>query len=144
MMATRLVRRPQNDPANAPKDALERLRRNTRTPLTPVSFAAAVNAYMLEQRRNNRSRLQRLRNAWELAVEQIPAISQTAAKADVRAVAKTGAMIVTVDNPALAHELGVVYRSILLAKLRELLHGRDSISELTVKARGKRRSKSKG
>lgn len=143
MMATRLVKRPRIDPATASKDPLERLRQNTRAPLAPVSFAAAVSAYMGEQRRNNRSRLQRLRNAWELAVEQIPAISESAGKADVRAVAKTGAMIVTVDNPALAHELGVVYRSILLAKLRELLHGRDSISELTVKSRGRRRSKSR-
>lgn len=137
-MATRLVKRTRTDPQHASKDPLERLRQNARAPLSPVSFAAAVNAYMLEQRRNNRSRLQRLRNAWELAVGQIPAISQAAAKADVRAVAKTGAMVVTVDNPALAHELGVVYRSVLLAKLRELLHGRDSISELTVKARSQR------
>jgi hypothetical protein len=108
--------------------------------MMPVSFAAALNAYMGEQRRNNRSRLQRLRNAWLLAIEAVPGVNTHAsAKADVRAVAKTGAMIVTVDNPALAHELGVVYREPLLARLRELLKGRDSISELQVKSRSRRR-----
>ncbi len=140
-MVTRLVRRPKIDPQDVSKDPLERLRQNDRhTPVMPVSFAAALNAYIGEQRRNNRSRLQRLRNAWSLAVESVPGVNARAAeKADVRAVAKTGAMIVTVDNPALAHELGVVYREPLLARLRELLQGRDSISELQVKSRSRRR-----
>jgi hypothetical protein len=140
-MVTRLVRRPKTEPQSASKDPLERLRQNDRHALLmPVSFAAALNAYMGEQRRSNRSRLQRLRNAWALAIESVPGVNtHAAAKADVRAVAKTGAMIVTVDNPALAHELGVVYREPLLARLRELLKGRDSISELQVKSRSRRR-----
>jgi hypothetical protein len=137
-MGNRLVKRARIDPQTASKEPLERLRQNTRTPLSPVSFAAALSAYIGEQRRNNRSRLQRVRNAWALAVESVPGVNaEPAAQADVRAVAKTGAIQVTVDNPALAHELGVVYRSALLERLRELLKGRDSVSGLTVKFRGR-------
>ncbi len=138
-MVTRLVRRSRTDPQTVSKDPLERLRQNSRAPAMPVSFAAALNVFLGEQRRNNRSRLQRVRNAWALAVEEVPGISPSAADADVRAVARTGAVVVTVDNPALAHELGVVYREPLLAKMRELLKGRDSISELQVKTRSRRR-----
>jgi hypothetical protein len=139
-MVTRLVKRPRIDPQSVSKDPLGRLRQNDRrTPVMPVSFAAALNAYMGEQRRSNRSRLQRVRNAWVLAVESVPGVNPNAARADVRAVAKTGAIVVTVDNPALAHELGVVYREPLLARLRELLQGRDSISGLQVKTHTRRR-----
>jgi hypothetical protein len=139
-MGNRLVKRTRVAPQTASKEPLERLRQNVRAPLLPVSFAAALSAYIGEQRRNNRSRLQRVRNAWLLAIESVPGVNATAAaQADVRAVAKTGAIHVTVDNPALAHELGVVYRNALLERLRELLKGRDSVSGLTIKSRGARR-----
>jgi hypothetical protein len=139
-MGNRLVKRTRVAPQTASKEPLERLRQNVRAPLLPVSFAAALSAYIGEQRRSNRSRLQRVRNAWLLAIESVPGVNATAAaQADVRAVAKTGAIHVTVDNPALAHELGVVYRNALLERLRELLKGRDSVSGLTIKSRGARR-----
>lgn len=139
-MATRLVKRTRIAPQDASKDPLERLRQNTRTPLMPVSFAAALTVYMGEQKRNNRSRLQRIRNAWLMAIEQVPGVNaQAAAAAEVRNVAKTGAVHATLDNPSLAHELGVVYKQALFDKMRELLHGRDTISELMIHSRGGRR-----
>ena len=106
----------------------------------PVPFAQALTVLMGEQKRINRSRLQRLRGAWEMAIEQVEGISLDAARqAEVRSVSKTGAMFVTVSNPGLAHELGVVYREPLLRKLRSLLEGKDSVSELTVKVKRTRK-----
>jgi len=140
-MATRLVKRTPIQPENASKDPLQRLRDNNRAaPVMPVSFAKALSVWMAEQRKINRSRLSRVRNAWEVAIDSVPGLNAEAAKrADVRSVAKTGAVIVTVDSPTLAHELGVVYRGALLKKLRELLAGRDSVSDLKVRARARPR-----
>lgn len=135
-MTTRLVKRPKIDPQNAAKDPLARLRQNVRTPVMPVSFAAAMAAFSAEHRRNNRSRGNRLRDAWELAVSQVAGVPRAAKDADVRA--RDGKVTVTVDNPALAHELGVVYRAALLAKMKEI-DNRDTIIALTVKARSQRR-----
>jgi hypothetical protein len=137
-MTTRLVKRPRISPQQASKDPLERLRQNTRKPVLPVPFAQALSVLLTEQKRINRSRLQRIRAAWEMAIEQTPGLSEAAKRAEVRNVGKTGAVHVIVDSPALAHELGVVYRSALLACMRELLEGKDSISELVVKIRGRR------
>jgi hypothetical protein len=142
-MAQRLVKREPQDPHNAPSGLLQRLRANNRgAPVMPVSFAQALSTWMAEQRKVNRSRLMRVRAAWEMAIEQVPGINVEAARrASVRSVAKTGAVIVTVDHPGLAHELGVVYRGALLAKLRELLAGRDSVSDLKVSARARGRGR---
>lgn len=138
-MATRLVKREKNDPRNAPADPLARLRDNARRPM-PVPFAQALTVLLTEQKRVNRSRLQRLRGAWEMAVEQVEGINAEAAKkAEIRSVGKSGGVQVTVDNPGLAHELGVVYRQPLLNKLRELLEGKDSVSDLIVKVRRARK-----
>jgi hypothetical protein len=135
-MTTRLVRRPQISPKDAAKDPLERLRQNARNLLMPVPFAHALSVLLTEQRRVNRSRLLRLRGAWEMAVEQIPGLSTEAAnRADVRSVGKSGEVRVTVDSPALAHELGVVYREKLLDRMKALLEGKDSISNLVIKPR---------
>lgn len=106
----------------------------------PVPFAQALTVLLTEQKRVNRSRLQRLRGAWDMAVEQVEGINGEAARrAEVRSVGKTGAVHVIVGNPGLAHELGVVYRDPLLNKLRELLEGKDSVSELTVKVKRTRK-----
>lgn len=138
-MTTRLVKRPKISPQQSSKDPLTRLRENTRKPLPPVPFAHALSIHLNEQKRINRSRLQRVRGAWEMAIDQVPGIHrEAAAKAEVRSISKTGAVKVTVTNPGLVHELGVVYREALLAKLRELLEGKDSISDLQVHARGRR------
>lgn len=138
-MTTRLVKRPKISPQQASKDPLERLRQNARKPVLPVPFAQALTVLLTEQKRVNRSRLQRIRAAWEMAVEQINGLSEAAKRAEVRNVSKTGAVHVVVDSPALAHELGVVYRNRLLELMRELLAGKDSVSELVVKPRGGRR-----
>ncbi|MBZ0137153.1 MAG: hypothetical protein K8I27_12365 [Planctomycetes bacterium] len=135
-MATRLVKRPKIDPRNASADPLTRLREGVRKPVMPVSFAQALNVLLVDQKRVNRSRLQRLREAWEMAVDQVDGISKEAAKkAEISSVNKTGAVLVNVSNPGLAHELGVVYREPLLSKLRELLHGKDAVSDLTVRVK---------
>jgi hypothetical protein len=134
-MATRLVKRPPNDPRKAPADPLARLRANAHRPM-PVSFAQALSVHLGELKRVNRSRLQRLRNAWRLAIESVSGLNaESASRAEVRNVTRTGAVHVTVSNPALAHELGVVYREALLTRMRELLEGRDSISDLVVRVR---------
>jgi hypothetical protein len=139
-MTTRLVRRPQISPQQASKDPLTRLRQNARTPVMPVPFAHALAVLLTEQKRVNRSRLLRLRSAWEMAIEQVRGVNVEAAKrADVRSVGKSGEVRVTVDNPAQAHELGVVYREKLLDAMRELLDGKDSISSLVIKAKPARR-----
>ncbi|MCA8912203.1 MAG: hypothetical protein KDB82_10890 [Planctomycetes bacterium] len=139
-MTTRLVKRPRIDPRKSDKDPLKRLRQNTRTPLVPVPFAQALTVLLSEQKKVNRSRLQRVRGAWEMAIQQIEGIHAAAAKqAEVRSVSKTGVVKVTVGNPGLAHELGVVYRETLLAKMRELLQGKDSVSDLVVQSRGRRK-----
>jgi hypothetical protein len=132
-MTTRLVRRPKISPQQSAKDPLERLRQNTRRPVSPVPFAQALSVLLNEQKRVNRSRLQRIRAAWEMALEQTSGVSQAAKRAEVRSIAKSGAVRVIVDSPALAHELGVVYRDALLDRMRALLQGKDSISELQVK-----------
>jgi hypothetical protein len=135
-MANRLVQRTRQDPQKAPKDLLQRLRDNNRgAPLMPVPFAQGLRAWMAEHRKNNRSRLSRVRNAWEIAIEQVPGLNaEAAARASVRSVSRTGAIVVTVDNPSLAHELGVVYRGALLQKMRELLSGKDSVADLKVRS----------
>ncbi|MCZ7604494.1 MAG: hypothetical protein M5U25_00175 [Planctomycetota bacterium] len=138
-MTTRLVKRPKISPQQASKDPLERLRQNARTPVLPVPFAQALTVLLTEQKHVNRSRLQRIRAAWEMAVEQTPGLSAAARRAEVRSIGKTGAVQVLVDSPALAHELGVVYRGALLACMRELLQGKDSVSELVVKLHGRRK-----
>lgn len=138
-MTTRLVKRPKISPQQASKEPLERLRQNARTPVLPVPFAQALTVLLTEQKRVNRSRLQRIRAAWEMAVEQTPGLSAAARRAEVRSIGKTGAVQVLVDSPALAHELGVVYRGALLACMRELLQGKDSVSELVVKLHGRRK-----
>lgn len=139
-MTKRLVHKPRITPAKAATKPLERLRQNTRRrPAMPVSFAHALSSLMDQQKRINRSRLQRVRGAWEMALEQVEGVHADAAKsAEVRSVSKTGEVHVTVANPGLAHELGVVYRKALLDKMRELLQGKDSISDLIVKPRGGR------
>lgn len=135
-MTARLVRRPKIDPRNAPKDPLERLRSNMRrAPEMPVSFAHALNAFLADRKKLNRSRLQRVQAAWTLAVDGVPGLSEAARRAEVRSVSKTGEVHVTVQGGALAHELGVVYREIILKSLRELLQGKDSVSGLVVKHR---------
>ena len=138
-MKTRLVKRHQIDPKKAAKEPLQRLRQNARSTVMPVSMAHAMSALLTEQKRVNRSRLQRFRNAWELAVDETPGLSEGAKAAEVRSIGKTGEVLVHVISPALAHELGVVYREALLAKLRELLHGKDSVSNLVVKTHGRRK-----
>jgi hypothetical protein len=139
-MTTRLVKRPRIDPRKSNPDPLKRLRQNKRTPLSPVPFAQALTALLAQQKRVSRSRLQRVRSAWALAVEQVAGVhSDAAKKAVIRSMSKTGVVKVTVNNPGLAHELGVVYREALLNKLRELLQGKDSISDLTVQSRGRRK-----
>lgn len=106
----------------------------------PVPFAQALTVLLTEQKRVNRSRLQRLRGAWQIAIEQVEGINiEAARKAEVRSVGKTGAVQITASNPGLAHELGVVYREPLLHKLRELLEGKDSVSDLTVKVKRTRK-----
>ena len=138
-MATRLVKRLQIDPRKASADPLSRLRDNARKPM-PVPFAQALTVLLTEQKRVNRSRLQRLRGAWEIAIAQVDGINVEAAKkASLRSVAKTGEVLVNLSNPGLAHELGVVYREPLLLKLRELLNGKDSISDLKVKVKRTRK-----
>ena len=139
-MTTRLVKRPKISPQQASKEPLERLRQNTRRTVMPVPFAQALSVLLTEQRQINRSRLQRFRAAWEMALEQISGVSAEAAKrAEVRSVGKSGAVRVVVDSPALMHELGVVYRNKLLETMRALLDGKDSISDLQVQTRGRRK-----
>lgn len=139
-MTTRLVKRPQISPQKSSKDPLTRLRENTRKPLAPVPFAQALTVLLGEQKRVNRSRLQRVRGAWTMAIEGVPGVHADAAKkAEAASVSKTGSLKVVVSNPGLAHELGVVYREALLAKMRELLTGKDSISSLTVQCRSRRK-----
>ena len=139
-MTTRLVKRPQISPQKSSKDRLTRLRENTRKPLSPVPFAQALTVLLSEQKRVNRSRLQRVRGAWAIAVDETQGVHTDAAKkAEVVSVSKTGSVKVVVGNPGLAHELGVVYRGALLAKMRELLTGKDSISDLSVQCRSRRK-----
>ncbi|MCA8916926.1 MAG: hypothetical protein KDB90_16155 [Planctomycetes bacterium] len=138
-MTTRLVRRPKISPQQSAKDPLERLRQNTRRPVMPVPFAQALSVLLTDQKRVNRSRLQRIKAAWEIALEQTPGVSKAAKRAEVMSIAKSGAIRVTVDSPALAHELGIVYREALLERMRALLQGKDSISELLVKTGGRRK-----
>ena len=105
----------------------------------PVPFAQALSVLLTDQKRVNRSRLQRIKAAWEIALEQTPGVSKAAKRAEVMSIAKSGAIRVTVDSPALAHELGIVYREALLERMRALLQGKDSISELLVKTGGRRK-----
>lgn len=140
-MANRLVRKPKTEPRRSAADPLERLRQNARRrPAMPVSMARALTALMSEQKRVNRSRLQRVRGAWQIAIDETDGVHENAAKsAEVRSVSKTGEVRVTVRNPGLAHELGVVYRKVILERMRELLQGKDSISNLVVRPSGRRR-----
>lgn len=140
-MTKRLVYKPRVTPRESAADPLERLRQNARRrPAMPVSFAGALSVLLADQKRINRSRLQRVRSAWEMALDSVPGVHANAARnAEVRSISKTGEVRVTVRNPGLAHELGVVYRKALLNRMRELLQGKDSISDLVVKARGRRR-----
>lgn len=138
-MKTRLVKRPRIDPKHAATEPLQRLRQNARAKAMPVSMAQALSVYLVDQKRVNRSRLQRLRAAWELAIEDTDGLSEAAKTAEIRNISKTGEVLIQVGSPALAHELGVVYREVLLNKLRELLQGKDSISNLAVKCHGRRK-----
>jgi hypothetical protein len=75
-----------------------------------------------------------------MVIEGIPGLSNRAMSAEIRSLAKSGEVQVTVNNPSLAHEIGVVYKSEILEQLRELLEGKDSIAGLKVKTkRGGRR-----
>jgi hypothetical protein len=135
-MTTRLVKRSRVDPKDAAKDPLTRLRQYARKPVMPVPFAQALTVLMADQKRLNRSRLLRLRAAWEMAIDQISGLNHEAAKrAELRSVGKSGEVRVTVDSPALCHELGVVYRDQLLRRMRALLEGKDAISALVIKPR---------
>jgi hypothetical protein len=135
-MTKRLISRRVPHPWQASKDPLTRLRQYARAPVMPVSLAQALSVHLADQKRLNKSRRTRLQAAWEMAVEQTHGLSAEAAKrAEVRAMANTGEVQVTVDSPALAHELGVVYRAALLKSLRELLAGTVSIAGLRVKTK---------
>lgn len=140
-MGKRLVKRLRVTPKNAAVDPLERARENNPARRSqPVSFAHALNALMVEQKRVNRSRLQRLRAAWEMAVDNVRGLSSAAKRAEIRSLAKTGEVQITVAGASLQHEVGVVYKQALLKQMRELLEGKDSISGLKVKTkRGGRR-----
>lgn len=135
-MAARLVKRKRTKPQDAATDPLERARENNPARRSqPVSFAHAMNALMIEQRKVNRSRLQRLRAAWEMAVEGVKGLSPAAKYAEVRSLAKSGEVQVTVYNPSIAHEVGVVYKAAILKQLREILTGKDSVSGIKVKTK---------
>ncbi|MDC1142962.1 hypothetical protein OAU50_07715 [Planctomycetota bacterium] len=141
-MATRLVKRVRVKTQDAATDALERAQENNPARRSqPVSFAHGLSVLMAEQKRVNRSRLHRLRRAWAIAVDEISGLSGRALNAEVRSIAKTGEVQVTVGNPSLAHEIGVVFKSEILRHLRELLTGKDSIAGLKVnlKRGGRRR-----
>lgn len=137
-MVTRLVKRTSTAPGQSAKDPLQRLRENyPRRSAQPVSMAAALSAYLTEARKLNKSRRSRIAGALALALAEIPGLEGVGDRAHVFSIGKDGVVHIGVDNPTLAHELGVVYKAALLAKLRELLSGKDSLAGITVRASAK-------
>lgn len=134
-MATRLVKRARKTPSETAKDPLQRARDNyPRRVSMPVSMAHAMNAFLEETRKLNKSRRARLQGALELALAEIPGLDVAPGAAWVAKEGKDGVVHIGVDGPTLAHELGVVYKAALLGKLRELLKGKDSLADLSVRA----------
>lgn len=134
-MATRLVKRARKAPAETSKDPLQRARDNyPRRVSLPVSMAQAMNALLDETRKLNKSRRARLQGALSIALGDIPGLEAVGDRAQIVNVDKTGVVHIAVNGSTLAHELGVVYKSALLNKLRELLHGKDSLAGIVVKA----------
>ncbi len=134
-MVTRLVKRSRTAPMESAKDPLLRARENyPRRSAQPVSMAAALSAYLDEARKVNKSRRGRMQGALALALAEIAGLEHVGDRAHVFSVGKDGTLHIGVENPTLAHELGVVYKAALLAKLRELLDGKDALAGITVKA----------
>lgn len=134
-MANRLVKRTRKAPSETSKEPLQRARDNyTRRVALPVSMAHALNAFLDENRKLNKSRRGRFQGALELALAEIPGLEGVGDRAHVASIGKDGTVHIGVEGPTLAHELGVVYKAALLNKLRELLHGKDSLAGITVKA----------
>jgi hypothetical protein len=141
MMATRLVKRARVTPKKSASEPLERLRENApRRRSAPVSFACALSALMKERTRVNRSRRTRVQRAWEMALLDVSGLAEDSARHTQVWGAKGGVVNVAVDSPALAHELGVVYKAQLLAAMQALLDGKDTITGLIIRPRGGRRS----
>ncbi|MBX3473971.1 MAG: hypothetical protein KF754_06270 [Planctomycetes bacterium] len=133
-MANRLVKRTRKTPLETSKDPLQRARDNyPRRVSMPVSMAHAMNAFLEESRKVNKSRRARLQGALELALLEIPGLQGVGSRAQVANISKDGTVNVVVDSPTLAHELGVVYKAALLNKLRELLKDKDSLAGITVR-----------
>lgn len=134
-MATRLVKRARKAPAETSKDPLQRARDNyPRRVSLPVSMAHAMNALLDETRKLNKSRRARLQGALAIALGDIPGLENVGEAAQIVNVDKSGVVHIAVSGSTLAHELGVVYKTALLNKLRELLHGNDSLAGIVVKA----------
>jgi hypothetical protein len=134
-MASRLVKRVRKAPSETSKDPLQRARDNyNRRVALPVSMAHAMSAFLDEARKVNKSRRARLQGALELALAELPGLQDVGDRAHIASIGKDGTVHIAVDSPTLAHELGVVYKLALLNKLRDLLHGKDSLSGITVKA----------
>lgn len=133
-MANRLVKRTRKTPLETSKDPLQRARDNyPRRVSMPVSMAHAMNAFLEESRKVNKSRRARLQGALELALLEIPGLQGVGSRAQVANISKDGTVNIVVDSPTLAHELGVVYKAALLNKLRELLKDKDSLAGITVR-----------
>lgn len=133
-MANRLVKRTRKTPLETSKDPLQRARDNyPRRVSMPVSMAHAMNAFLEESRKVNKSRRARLQGALELALLEIPGLQGVGNRAQVANISKDGTVNIVVDSPTLAHELGVVYKAALLNKLRELLKDKDSLAGITVR-----------
>ncbi len=140
-MPTRLVSRARKSPAKPAKNELDRLRQFRPSAISmPVTFAQGMAALNEEERKVNKSSRARLLGAWTLALEHVyqERAAELLAHTEVRG-SFGGSLRVTCDSPALAHELGKVKKQSLLAKLRELLAGKETLVGLEVRA-GKSRS----
>lgn len=110
----------------------------------PVSFACALSALMKDRSSVNRSRRVRVQRAWEMALREVSGLTANLAR-HTQVVSTSGGLVrIAVDSPALAHELGVVYKAKLLARMQALLAGKDTITGLAIRARGGRRPFSGG
>ena len=130
-MPTRLVKRGRPEPGKAATDPLDRLRENAprRVPL-PVSMAEAMSAVMAERRKLNRSKRTRVARAFYIALEELGLKAPQGT--EVYAV-KDGTVRIGTTSPAVAHQLGVVYRAELLKGMQRLLEGKDTLLRLAVK-----------
>lgn len=144
-MATRLVKRARKAPAETSKDPLQRARDNyPRRVSLPVSMAHAISAFLDESRKLNKSRRARLQGALELALGEIPGLENVGEAAQIVNVDKSGVVHIAVTGSTLAHELGVVYKTTLLNKLRQLLAGKDSLAGIVVKAGARAKTSGRG